>query len=163
MVEIFDDRVEITSPGGVCKGITPENFGKVSITRNSVVANMLYRIDYIEEMGTGIMRMKNAAKDANVAEPRFDLHDFFRVTFLRNQQAINDKSAIDSDRPAIDSDRFSVVLNYLEKNGSGKNSDFVKLLDLSSQRVREILQDMVKDALIEKHGDRRHTFYTVRK
>jgi predicted HTH transcriptional regulator len=28
---------------------------------------MLYRIDYIEEMGTGIVRMKNAAREANVA------------------------------------------------------------------------------------------------
>ena len=85
MVEIFDDRVEITSPGGVSKGITPENFGRVSITRNPVVASMLYRIDYIEQMGTGIRRMRNAAKDANVREPEFDLHDFFRVTFVRNQ------------------------------------------------------------------------------
>ena len=46
MVEIFDDRVDIVSPGGVCKGITHENFGTISITRNSVVASMLYRIGY---------------------------------------------------------------------------------------------------------------------
>ena len=163
MVEIFDDRVEITSPGGVCKGITIENFGRVSITRNSVVASMLYRIDYIEEMGTGIMRMKNAAKDANVAEPKFDLHDFFRVTFMRNQAAINGESAIGSDRAAMEtSDRFSAVLKYLEKNGSGKNADFAELLGLSSQRVREILQDMIKGDLIEKHGDKRHAYYTAK-
>ena len=85
MVEIFDDRVEITSPGGVSKGITPENFGRVSITGNPVLASMLYRIDYIEQMGAGIRRMRSAAKEANVAEPEFDLHDFFRVTFMRNQ------------------------------------------------------------------------------
>ena len=84
-VEIYDDRVEITNPGGICKGITPENFGKISITRNSIIASMLYRIDYIEQMGTGILRMKNAAKTAKVAEPKFDLHNFFRVTFARNQ------------------------------------------------------------------------------
>ena len=89
MVEIFDDRVEITSPGGVCKGITPENFGKISITRNSIVASMLYRIDYIEQMGTGIARMKKAAEDANVAEPEFNLHDFFKVIFMRDQTDVN--------------------------------------------------------------------------
>ena len=118
MVEIYDDRVEITSPGGVCKGITPENFGKISITRNSIIASMLYRIDYIEQMGTGILRMKNAAKNAKVTEPKFDLHDFFRVTFTRNN-SIADVSTLISDRPAIEnSDRVSVVLHYLERNGS---------------------------------------------
>ena len=47
MVEIYDDRVDIVSPGGVCKGITRENFGTISITRNSIVASMLYRTGYI--------------------------------------------------------------------------------------------------------------------
>jgi len=64
MVEIFDDRVDIVSPGGVCKGITPENFGTISITRNPNVASLLHRSGYIEQMGTGINRMKNAAKEA---------------------------------------------------------------------------------------------------
>jgi len=162
-VEIYDDRVEITNPGGICKGITPENFGKISITRNSIIASMLYRIDYIEQMGTGILRMKNAAKTAKVAEPKFDLHDFFKVTFARNQ-SIATTPALSSDRPAIESsDRISVILKYLEQNGNGKNSDFAKLLGLSSQRVREILQDMIQNDLIEKHGENRYAYYTVKK
>jgi len=48
MVEIFDNRVEIVSPGGVCRGITKENFGTISITRNSNIASLLHRIKYIE-------------------------------------------------------------------------------------------------------------------
>ena len=62
MVEIFDDRVDIVRPGGICKGITHDNFGTVSITRNSLIASMFYRIDYIEQMGTGIRRMRNATR-----------------------------------------------------------------------------------------------------
>ena len=84
MVEIYDDRVDIVSPGGVCKGITRKNFGTVSITRNSILASMLYRINYIEQMGTGIMRMKNATREAKVAEPEFEFSGFFKVTFKRS-------------------------------------------------------------------------------
>jgi ATP-dependent DNA helicase RecG len=83
MVEIFDDRIDIVSPGGACRGITKENFGTVSIARNPVVASMLYRIGYIEQMGTGIMRMKKAAREANALEPEFEFSGFFRVTFRR--------------------------------------------------------------------------------
>jgi ATP-dependent DNA helicase RecG len=85
MVEIFDDRVDIVSPGGVCKGITPENFGTISITRNSNVASMLHHRRYIEQMGTGIKRMLNAAREAQVIEPEFELTGFFKVTFKRNE------------------------------------------------------------------------------
>jgi ATP-dependent DNA helicase RecG len=104
MVEIYDDRVDIVNPGGVCKGITIKNFGTVSITRNSVLASMLYRINYIEQMGTGIMRMKNATREAKVAEPEFEFSNFFKVTFRRNaivQKAVSsDAQATPKRRPS---------------------------------------------------------------
>lgn len=53
MIEIFDDRVEITSPGGLPKGLKVEDFGKVSLLRNPNIANLMQRIEYIEKMGSG--------------------------------------------------------------------------------------------------------------
>ena len=53
MVEMFDDRIEITNPGGLVKGLKPEDFGKKSVLRNPNIANLLHRIEYIEKMGTG--------------------------------------------------------------------------------------------------------------
>jgi len=112
----------------------------------------------------------------------FDLQDFFKVTFLRDKTDDNglaiendkvaieitkvaietDKAAIEIDKTAIESsDRISAIIKYLEQNGSGKNTDFTNLLGLSPQRIREILQEMIHDNLIEKHGDKRHTFYTL--
>jgi len=85
------------------------------------------------------------------------------VTFTRNN-SIADVSTLISDRPAIEnSDRVSIVLHYLERNGSGKNADLAKLLGLSPQRVREIIQSMIKNGLIEKHGEKRYTYYTAKK
>ena len=173
MVEIFDDRVEITNPGGVPKGITTTNFGTISIARNPVIASLLHRADYIERMGTGIKRMTNAMEKAGLEKPIFQIDGyFFKVIFYRNllnsstemkmQAKENaDRLAIDSDRLAIDSDRLALILKYLDENGSGKSSDFTKLIDVSPQRLRQILQSMIKNNLIEKHSDKRYTYYTA--
>ena len=76
----------------------------------------------------------------------------------------NEKSAIKNDKPAIEKvDRNSIILHYLEQNEKGKNSDFAKLLGLSSPRVREILQSLVDENLIEKHGKNRYTYYTIKR
>lgn len=180
MIEIYDDRVDIISPGGVCKGITPENFGTVSITRNSILASMFYRIGYIEQMGTGIVRMKNATREAHVAEPVFELTGFFKVTFKRNAvQSIvtGDKQAIASDRKAMKSrdnqgiagdrkamnpsDRKQAVVAYLE-HSQITATEAAAMLKLSKGRTRAILQEMVSEGTIVKVGDKRYTYYVLK-
>ena len=163
MIEIFTDRVEITNPGGVPKGITRENFGTTSVTRNPIIASLLHRADYIERMGTGINRMTTEMEKAGLNKPIFQTEGyFFKVTFKRDL-AIDAQSAIGSDRPAIENgDRISAILEYLNENGTGRNSDFANLLELSPPRTREVLQDLIQKGLIEKHGEKRHTYYTAK-
>lgn len=158
MVEIYDDRVDIVSPGGVCKGITPENFGTVSITRNSILASMFYRISYIEQMGTGIVRMKNATKDAHVAEPVFELTGFFKVTFKRNTT----QSTAASDWQAITSDRKHTIVAFIEKHEQITAAKAAEILNLSKGRVRAILQEMTSEGTIKKVGNNRYTYYVLR-
>lgn len=120
---------------------------------------MLYRIGYIEQMGTGIMRMKNAAREANIAEPEFELSDFFKVTFKRNTA----QSTATSDKQAIASDRKRVVLSYIEEHAQATTSEVSNLLCLSKGRVRAILQEMANDGMIEKVGDNRYAYYVLKR
>ncbi len=83
MVEIFDDRIEISNPGGLVKGLTPENFGKRSVLRNPNISSLLHRAGYVEKMGTGVSRMREILKQAKLRPPEFEFNSFFTVTFRR--------------------------------------------------------------------------------
>jgi len=53
MINIYDDRVEFVSLGGLVKGLTmKDEMGGVSQSRNSVLANVFYRLELIESYGT---------------------------------------------------------------------------------------------------------------
>lgn len=82
-VNIFDNRIEISNPGGLPKGLSPQNFGKHSVTRNSLVAALLHRCSYIEKAGTGIQRMRDGMKEAGLLEPTFEFSGFFTVILRR--------------------------------------------------------------------------------
>jgi ATP-dependent DNA helicase RecG len=83
MVEMFDDRIEITNFGGLAKGLKPEDFGKKSVLRNPNIANLLHRAGYIEKMGTGINKMKKLISKAGLPPIKFEFDTFFTATFKR--------------------------------------------------------------------------------
>jgi ATP-dependent DNA helicase RecG len=81
--EIYDDRIEISNPGGLPKGLSPEEFGKRSVLRNPRIAGMLHRADYIEKMGTGVRKMQRLMSEAALPPLEFTFTSFFTVTFRK--------------------------------------------------------------------------------
>ncbi len=83
MVEMFDDRIEISDFGGLPKGIKPKEFGTKSVLRNPNIADLLNRVKYVEKMGTGINKIKDLLKRAGLPEPVFKFTTFFTIVFKR--------------------------------------------------------------------------------
>jgi ATP-dependent DNA helicase RecG len=82
-VEIFDDRVEISSPGGLPKGMKQSDLGSRSVTRNPLIASLMLRANYIEQLGTGIRRIQKALMLAGLPIPVFEIDTFFTVKYYR--------------------------------------------------------------------------------
>jgi len=81
-VFIFDDRLEVRSPGKLPNGITLDKirYGAQS-TRNPTIVRFLRSLGYGEGDGTGIPRMIKRCREAGVREPDFqELNGHFVVT-----------------------------------------------------------------------------------
>lgn len=64
-IRVFDDRIEIMSPGGLGGGLTVDDLGTGKrYIRNLFIADVLTDLKFIERAGTGIMRMRKEM-DAN--------------------------------------------------------------------------------------------------
>ena len=64
LINIYDDRIEFVSLGGLVKGLTMKDvMGGVSQSRNTVLANVFYRLELIESYGTGIQRIMESYAD----------------------------------------------------------------------------------------------------
>lgn len=85
-VEIFDDRVEIVNPGGLLKGLSVRDLGKVSIRRNELIADLFFRLHKVERIGMGIQKMKEVMVAAGLREPAFEPDGFFRAIFQRSPE-----------------------------------------------------------------------------
>lgn len=81
-VEIYTDRIEVSSPGGLPAGMTLADLGHKSIRRNALIADLLHRIDFIEKAGTGIGRIRDEARAEGCPEPAFEVTGFVTATFF---------------------------------------------------------------------------------
>jgi ATP-dependent DNA helicase RecG len=81
---LYDDRIEISNPGGLPKGLSREELGTRSVRRNPLIADLLHRIALIEKAGTGIRRMIEDARRYKCPEPKFTVNGFFTATFWPN-------------------------------------------------------------------------------
>lgn len=83
-VHVFKDRVEIVSPGGLPAGMTRADLEAKSLPRNPLLYNMLYRMDVVEHIGSGIRRIFDGCREHGVPEPMIDASaHWVTVTFPR--------------------------------------------------------------------------------
>ncbi|MDD3296500.1 MAG: tetratricopeptide repeat protein [Candidatus Omnitrophica bacterium] len=69
-VFMFDDRIEIYTPGGLADGITVANMEYTQYSRNKLITEMLMHTGrYIEKLGTGIKRIKFVLKQNRLRDP----------------------------------------------------------------------------------------------
>lgn len=72
-VKIYDDYIWFYNIGGLPEGITIEQLTKPhpSVPRNPLIVHIFYLAGFIEEVGSGIGRMIEEMKKANLPEPEF--------------------------------------------------------------------------------------------
>jgi ATP-dependent DNA helicase RecG len=68
---MFDDRLEIRSPGGLAGPVTLENLDRVHFARNPTLAQIAFELGKAERMGTGIHRIRHEMAELGSPPPEF--------------------------------------------------------------------------------------------
>ena len=137
MIEVFDNRLEISSPGGLPKGLKEEDFGKRTLARNPLVAALLHRAGYIEKLGTGIPRIRQSMLQAGLPEPDFKFDSFFTVVLKR--QIVAQISA----RLKMAPKRLEKMLYLLQQLQPGNQLDIAKAAAKYNVTGKSIRKDLL--------------------
>ena len=177
-IDIYDDRIEIYSPGGMFDGsfIQEQNIMEISsLRRNPIIADLFNRIHLMERRGSGLKKIissyQNAINYTQEKEVEFkSTQKDFKVILknLNYKVAIKsgDKVAIKSgDKVAIKSqdEQLEKILEYIKKYNNCKTSDIENLLSVKSSRARKLLSILVSEKKIQALGQNKNRYYILSK
>ena len=187
---IYDDRLEITSPGRLPMGQTIERMKQgYSKIRNEALASAFEYMGYIEHWGSGILRVMQEVRDAGLPEPEFlggdtDLRiNIYRngsetgsddgiVTGLRRDSLSDDgiaegttskTNAAPNAAIAVVPSQKERILDALRKNASISISDAIRILGVQERQAQRILKSLVEEGSAVKIGAARATRYAEAK
>ena len=149
LIHLFQDRLELVSVGGLVKGLTLEDIELgISQSRNPKLANVLYRLKWIESYGTGLQRMRESYK-GSVMEPYWTVGPNAFVVTLPKYISLTP------------TDENEALSNWLAQSKEFTARDLENYLNKSKATVRKILEELMQSGQIMRVGSGPKTKYQV--
>ena len=148
-VRIFDNRIEIWSPGTLPDEITIEDLRRehISVPRNPLLFKQLLWVKYVEDVGGGTLDMINQCREWGFPEPLFEhISGAFVVTF-RLPPAVGDLEKMGLNIRQIN------AMDYIIKKGSISNKEYIYLNSISRKTATTDLKQLVSKGLLTRVGE----------
>ena len=165
-VALFDDRLEVTSPGALFGGITIEQaLEGATALRNPLIAEVFMQMDLFESWGTGLRRIKDACEEAGLPEPEFrEIGNMFRVNiFRREREEVANEDVLSHGKGqnvpletfAKLNDNERIALRLVAKEGRVTTARLVEKLGVSKPTASRVLKNLADAGLLIWHGKNR--------
>ncbi len=163
IVSVFDNRIEFVSLGGLLLGLTIDDITSgTSQQRNKNLANLFYRLDYVESFGTGIGRMIKEYENFDL-KPTFEAHDASFKVILPNVNYKEEINNVEIKVPIRKLSQEEKVVRYLEENEKITRHEVELLLNLGVAMSKRVLSKMNKEKIILKQGSGKNIYYILNK
>ena len=179
-VSIFDNRIEIDSPGMLYAGLTvAEAMSGKSKCRNKAIAEAFQYMKLIEGWGTGLPRLFKRCKEMGLPEPKFDeFGDGIKVIIYRGNSAdlAARETNLDADvgenvgdvgenvgdvgenigdvgeKTEIDVDLKKIILQLIMEDNQISAADIAKTLSVTRRTVERYIKDLREEGVLIRRG-----------
>lgn len=152
-VSMFEDKIVISSPGGLPTGLTEEDYlyRNISLLRNPIISEVFYKLDYIEKFGTGVMRI-NEEYSNSIVKPSYEITENFITVTL---------PIIEREPESLSSDE-KLVFDLFVKEPSLSRREVEDKSKFNKFKAIRILNTLIDKSIIEKVGDGPSTEYRIK-
>ena len=162
IIELYSDRIEITSAGGLPQELSQEEFLEgVTAPRNKELIRVFKDVDLIENIGSGVLRILDAYDKSCF---KFMEH-FLRVSFKykENPFEYDSKNKVSTDDTINDTLNGTIkltkneqqILNLIINNNQITREEIVNETNLSDRTISRAIKHLQEVKIIEREGSKK--------
>lgn len=159
-LDIYDDRLTITSPGGMYNGMLIQDLDIADVSserRNPILANVMAQLDYMEKRGSGLTRICNETKVLDGY--RDELKPVFKSTSTQFQTIIFASTYMinvgdnggDVSETKI-TERQQKILNLVQESPTISGRQMSEKLSVSQRTIERDLSALQKSGILKHEG-----------
>ena len=167
-VAVYDERLEVTSTGGLYNGLTYEEvMNGHSKIRNKGIANIFSQMGLVEAWGSGIKRILNAAEEYGLSKPRFQEFDnMFRVELFRSSFPMtNGKESIGEASEVVwRTDLNNTQQKIIKLLSEDHQLSAVKLAEkigVASRNIENNIKKLKEYGILIRHGSPKNGYWEI--
>jgi len=160
IIKIFEDHIEFYNPGGLPKGITPKNILRKQFSRNPIIAKVLSKVRYIEELGEGWDKIIKEHKEHPLkpSMPQIIADEYSLGVNIFSTKEKFERETIELN------ERQRKALEFIEKRGRITNKDYRRLFpEITDRTVLNDLSELVNKGVIKRMGKTKGAYYIIPK
>lgn len=171
-IDIYDDRMEIYSPGGMPDGSLIQERDPLSVPstrRNPVLADVFNRLGYMERKGSGFEKIISGYEfQVNYSEEkkpsfRSDRYQFTVIMpNLNYGEEINFKASNEALDEALDEALETRLLKLLKEQPELTQKEMMVMLDTSRATLQRLMKELENAQRIERKGGKRYGYWEVK-
>lgn len=168
-VALYDDRLEITSPGGLCNGLTLEEaLSGRSRQRNRAIAEVFNQMGLIEAWGNGLKNIRESAKNYGLRDPEFiEMPETFRVNLFRPTDTEDGRYIGETSEKHRnnDGDKLNAsqkrILSLLSENAQLSAQKIAEKIGISSRNVESNIKKLKEQGILVRHGSPKDGYWEI--
>lgn len=171
-LDIYDDRMTITSPGGMYNGtlIQEQDYREVpSDRRNPLLADVMAQLDYMEKRGSGLRKICNATREldgySDERHPVFKSTTNHFVTTIYRMGPESDNGNVPKDVPKdiIDkiTERQRIILSIIRLDDTMTSREMSQKIGVVERTIKRDLADLQEKGLLKRTGGRKDGVWIV--
>lgn len=148
---MYKDKISVISPGGLPSNISKEEYlnGQVSKVRNPILANIFFRLRYVEMFGTGILRIKELYSLSS-----------FKPDFVINENSITVTLPSLFKKYILTSDEEK-VMTFLQKGIEASSTELADFTGFNKSKILRVLKALIKKEYVKVSGAGNSTKYYI--